>query len=114
MSDQTQRTIMKKRYLLVMPRAVQKVGDGYSFTLGITYVSGSLKAAGFDVFALNLNHREGSVGEIIRREVCEKRIDVVATGGLSFQYNSVRAIIRGGQGDRRAHYHHRRGRHHYQ
>jgi anaerobic magnesium-protoporphyrin IX monomethyl ester cyclase len=83
----------KHRYLLIMPRVAQQVGDGYSFPLGITYISGSLKAAGFNISTLNLNHYDGDVGEIIKGVIKEKNIDVVATGGLSFQYNSIRAII---------------------
>jgi radical SAM superfamily enzyme YgiQ (UPF0313 family) len=80
-------------YLLVMPRLVQNVGDGYSFPLGIAYVSAALKKAGFNVTALNLNHREGDVAEILRDEIRARAIDVVATGGLSFQYSTVRKVI---------------------
>ncbi|MBF0383077.1 MAG: cobalamin-dependent protein [Magnetococcales bacterium] len=86
-------TSNKHRYLLIMPRVAQQVGDGYSFPLGITYISGSLKAAGFNITTLNLNHHEGDVGEIVEKTIKENNIDVVATGGLSFQYNSIRAII---------------------
>lgn len=76
-----------------MPRLVQNIGDGYSFPLGITYISSSMKKAGANVIPLNLNHRNGDVYEIVRKEIEEKNIDVVATGGLSFQYNTVRSVI---------------------
>ncbi|MBF0176571.1 MAG: cobalamin-dependent protein [Magnetococcales bacterium] len=92
-SNHKQHTNIRKRFLLVMPQLVQQVGDGYSFPLGIAYISGSLKAAGFDVYTLNLNHRGGDVTENIQKEIREKRIDVVATGGLSFQYNSIRTVV---------------------
>lgn len=81
------------KYLLIMPRLVQTIGDGYSFPLGIAYVSGSMKEAGFDVTTLNLNHVEGTVTDIISEEIERHNIDVVATGGLSFQYPSVREIV---------------------
>jgi radical SAM superfamily enzyme YgiQ (UPF0313 family) len=85
---------MKKlNYLLVMPRLVQKIGDGYSFPLGIAYISSSMKKAGYKVITLNLNHRDGEVSDIIKREIQENEIDVVATGGLSFQYSTLRSII---------------------
>jgi len=83
----------KLNYLLVMPRLVQNIGDGYSFPLGITYISSSMKKAGYNVITLNLNHRNGDVYEILQKEIGEKKIDVVATGGLSFQYNMVRRVV---------------------
>lgn len=83
----------KLNFLLVMPRLVQNIGDGYSFPLGISYVSSSMKKAGFNVVTLNLNHREGDVFEVVKSVIDENRIDVVATGGLSFQYNTIRSVI---------------------
>ncbi len=80
-------------YLLVMPRLVQEIGDGYSFPLGIAYISSSMKKEGYKVIALNLNHRDGEVFNIIKQEIEKDKIDVVATGGLSFQYNTVRNVI---------------------
>lgn len=83
----------KLNYLVIMPRLVQNIGDGYSFPLGIAYISAVLKKAGFNVFALNLNHREGKVSEIIKEEIEKNRISVVATGGLSFQYITIKEVI---------------------
>jgi len=83
----------KLNYLLIMPRLVQNIGDGYSFPLGITYISGSLKNSGYNVTTLNLNHRDGEVFDIIKREIEENNIDVVATGGLSFQYSTVKRVV---------------------
>ncbi len=85
--------VKKLNFLLVMPRLVQNIGDGYSFPLGIAYVSAALKKAGFNVTALNLNHRDGEVEDILRHEIQSRAIDVVATGGLSFQYSTVRKVI---------------------
>jgi radical SAM superfamily enzyme YgiQ (UPF0313 family) len=76
-----------------MPRLVQNAGDGYSFPLGITYISGSLKSGGYNVTTLNLNHRPGEVSDILKKEIEDKKIDVLATGGLSFQYNTVRRVV---------------------
>lgn len=80
-------------FLLVMPRLVQSIGDGYVFPLGIAYVSSSMKKAGFNVVTLNLNHREGDVFEIIKNTIEENDINVVATGGLSPQYHLVKSVI---------------------
>ncbi len=83
----------KLNFLLIMPRLVQSVGDGYVFPLGVAYVSSSLKKAGFNVVTLNLNHLEGDVFEIIKKLIEEKNIHVVATGGLSPQYHLVKSVI---------------------
>lgn len=78
---------------MIMPRLVQSVGDGYAFPLGIAYVTSSLKAAGFDVLTLNLNHKEGTVYEVLEEYLSENSVDVVCTGGLSFQYPTIRDIV---------------------
>jgi radical SAM superfamily enzyme YgiQ (UPF0313 family) len=83
----------KLNYLVVMPRLIQNPGDGYSFPLGIPYISSSMKSAGYNVKTLNLNHREGKIKDIIQTEIEKNNIDVVATGGLSFQYNTLREIV---------------------
>ncbi|MDO8488635.1 MAG: radical SAM protein, partial [Candidatus Omnitrophota bacterium] len=83
----------KLNYLLIMPRLVQNIGDGYSFPLGITYISSSMKKSGYNVLTVNLNHREGDVFEIIKKIIEENKIDIVATGGLSFQYSTVKMVI---------------------
>lgn len=83
----------KLNFLLVMPRLIQSVGDGYSFPLGIAYISSSMKAAGYNVTTINLNHHNGEVYEIIKNEIEKNEIDVIATGGLSFQYNMVKQVI---------------------
>lgn len=83
----------KLNYLVVMPRLVQSIGDGYSFPLGIAYISSSMKTAGYKVFTLNLNHKKGKVFDIIKNQIKKNKIDVVATGGLSFQYTTVKEVI---------------------
>ncbi len=83
----------KLNILIVMPRFVKNVGEGYYFPLGIAYISSSLKAAGFSVFTLNPNHREGSLEDVIAAEIRKHRIDLLMTGCLSFQYIDVRRII---------------------
>ncbi|MBN1104617.1 MAG: cobalamin-dependent protein [Deltaproteobacteria bacterium] len=83
----------KLNYLLVMPRLIQTAGDGYSFPLGIAYISSSMKKAGHRVTTLNLNHCDGEVQDLLRSVIERDKIDVVATGGLSFQYNTVKRVV---------------------
>ena len=84
---------IKLNYLLVIPRLVQKIGDGYSFPLGIAYISSSMKKAGYNVFTLNLNDIEGEVSEIVKGDIYKNAINVLARGGLSFQYNTIRQVL---------------------
>ncbi|MBM7557275.1 B12-binding domain-containing radical SAM protein [Halanaerobacter jeridensis] len=83
----------RKNQLLVMPRFVNKVGEWYNFPLGLPYVSASLKKEGFNVYTLNLNNVEDPIKDILEREIEEKDIDIVATGGLTYQYYLIRAIV---------------------
>ncbi|MBT4162868.1 MAG: radical SAM protein [Gammaproteobacteria bacterium] len=86
---------MKKlNFLLVMPRLVQTIGDGYVFPLGIAYVSASLKKAGINVTTVNLNHQEGKLVDILSSLIEENDIDIVGTGGLSPQYHLVRNVLK--------------------
>ena len=80
-------------YLLVMPRFVDKVGEWYQFPLGIPYVSSCMKAAGLNVYTLNMNHEEGTVGDTVQAYIKKYDIGMVLTGGLSFQYNAIKEII---------------------
>lgn len=83
----------KLNYLVVMPRHVRNIGDGYSFPLGIPYISASMKSVGFNVITLNLNHCEGDIFDIIKKEIYDNKVNVVATGGQSFQYMPIRNVI---------------------
>jgi radical SAM superfamily enzyme YgiQ (UPF0313 family) len=76
-----------------MPRFVDKIGEWYQFPLGLPYVSSSMKAAGFNVFTLNLNN-EDDVEEALRRKIYEYNIDVVMTGGLVVEYYTIRRIFK--------------------
>lgn len=83
----------KLNFLLIMPRIVNQVGDGYSFPLGLPYISASMKKAGFHVFTCNLNHCAGKVEDIIAEQIRQHHIDVVLTGGLSFQYYPIKQLL---------------------
>lgn len=85
---------MKKlNQLIVMPRIVNQVGDWYQFPSGIAYVSASLKAAGFNVYTLNLNHKTESIKDILTEYIKKYDIDIVSTGGLTGQYGAIREVM---------------------
>ena len=85
---------LKLNFLLVMPRIVQYIGEGYVFAIGLPYISASLKHAGFNVFTLNLNHREGDVGDILQEAILKHDINIVGTGALSPQYHIVKNVVK--------------------
>lgn len=77
-----------------MPRLVRSAGEGYQFPLGIAYVSASLKKAGYSVFTVNLNHDLRAISEVLAEAIDKHDIDVVGSGGISIQYNSLFEIFR--------------------
>ncbi len=81
-------------FLIIIPRLVQNIGEGYQFPLGIAYISSSLKSENFNVSTLNLNHDEGTVFNLLKELITENKIDVVATGGISIQYNDIYEIFK--------------------
>ncbi|MEA3641491.1 MAG: radical SAM protein [Lamprobacter sp.] len=81
-------------FLLVMPRIVNYVGEGYVFSIGLPYVSASLKASGYSVVTINLNHHEGKESDVLKDLIAKHHINIVATGGLSPQYHIVKNIIK--------------------
>ena len=82
-------------FLMVMPRIVNKPDEAYQFPLGLPYVSAALKSAGFNVFTVNLNHYSAPVDEILKNMIEKHHIDVVMTGGLSFQFWNIYQILEG-------------------
>ena len=81
-------------YLLVMPRFVDKVGEWYQFPLGIPYVSSCMKQNGLSVYTLNMNHEERDVQSALEEYIQKYDIGMVLTGGLSFQYNAIKEILK--------------------
>ena len=79
--------------LIAMPRIVNNVGEAYQFPLGLPYVSAALKKANFRVFTINLNHHNDTVQNLLISQINEHNIDVVMTGGLSFQFWSIYQIV---------------------
>ncbi|MDR1193748.1 MAG: cobalamin-dependent protein [Peptococcaceae bacterium] len=86
--------MLKLNYLLVMPRIVNNLGDGYSFPLGLPYISKTMKKAGFNVYTLNLNHYAGNINHLLCDNIKRNGIDVVMTGGQSFQFWQLFDILK--------------------
>jgi len=65
----------------------------YLLPLGLAYISAVLKRAGKDVSCLNINHRDGSVRDVVRDELASNKYDIIFLGGLSLFYPHIRDII---------------------
>ena len=77
-------------YCIIMPRLARDNNASYAFPVGIAYVSSSLKATKRNVITYNLNYKDGTTEELLRNLIQEHDIDVIASGGLTFQYTAVR------------------------
>lgn len=83
--------------LIVIPRFVKNVGDGYLFPMGIPYISAALKQAGFHVASINLNHCAGDISELVQKAILQNSSNILCTGGLSMHYNMLKKIFRAGK-----------------
>jgi anaerobic magnesium-protoporphyrin IX monomethyl ester cyclase len=81
------------KYLFVIPRGVSKAQCFNIFPIGIAYVSASLKQAGHSVLTINLEfHPEGAFAAL-KPIILDHHIDVICTGGLSYDCSKVRDVI---------------------
>lgn len=80
-------------YCIIMPRLARDNNASYAFPVGIAYVSSSLKATKRNVITYNLNYKDGTTEELLRNLIQEHDIDVIASGGLTFQYPELREIF---------------------
>lgn len=80
-------------YLIVMPQITKIKEQYYPFPIGLAYVSSSLKATGRNVVTLNLNYKEESIFDILKKFIEDGNIDVIATGGLTAQYYQIKEIL---------------------
>lgn len=84
----------RPNFLLVLPRIVQHVGEGYVLPIGMLYISAALKAGGFNVVTLNLNHHAGDIENLLQRVIHQHHINIVGTGGLSPQFHLIKGLLR--------------------
>lgn len=85
------------RFLLVVPRYIDRARTSYNFPFGMAYVSAALKRAGQEVHCLNLNHEEGVPAVVVAAKVRSLNPDVLATGGISPHFARVQDILAAGK-----------------
>lgn len=80
------------RFLIVVPKFIEYLGDRYEFPLGLAYISAILKQRKYDARCINLNHY--SKPEVsLEKVLLQDKIDVLLTGGLSPDYRKIKRII---------------------
>lgn len=79
--------------MIILIRDTYQLFDWAVPPIGPAYVSAALKQEGFHVFPLNLNAEKGEVEEIIRREILQNKIDVVAIGDLVVRFRQVKKVF---------------------
>lgn len=86
---------MEPRILIVTPKFSSHPGEYYEFPLGLACINGALRAAGFHVSCLNLNHQDQTPHEQLATAITERNINVICTGGFSTHYALVKQIVDG-------------------
>lgn len=90
---ETKNKFKHMRFLIVVPRFVSKIGQHYTFPLGLAYISASLKSKGYSVECLNLNHCDGTIKTILKNKFRNNYFNVLCTGGLSIHYTQIKNIL---------------------
>jgi anaerobic magnesium-protoporphyrin IX monomethyl ester cyclase len=67
--------------LMIMPKFILTKEKTYAYMipLGVCYIASTIKHAGYNITNLNLNHRRGSIDEIMALELRGKNYDVMCT-----------------------------------
>ncbi len=82
------------RYLVAaQPIEQYKQKEKYCMPLGIAYVNGALRSAGFDVDGINMMFVEGDPYEVLFRKIQKEKYDVLLCGGLSAEYPILKRIF---------------------
>lgn len=79
-------------FLFITPKYVNR-GQYYNFYFGLAYVSSYMKHKGYNVFCLNTNHYDNPLEQQISEYISDKQIDIICTGGMSFHFNEINAVL---------------------
>lgn len=67
---------------LVVPKFNNEIQTRYSFPVGLAYIKGALRAAGYEVLSINLNNiSTNDLENELRIWLEEKRINICLSGG---------------------------------
>ncbi|MBF0381331.1 MAG: cobalamin-dependent protein [Magnetococcales bacterium] len=81
------------KILLIIPKFAEK-GFSYDLPMGFAYLSAVLRKAGHTVAIENLSHYpKGSGQKEIAENILKFNPQIIGTGGMSFSFNPIKAII---------------------
>lgn len=78
-------------YLVVCPPLVGSKDEYYTFPVGLAYIKASLSSVYKNVYGLNLNWKDNT-DDLIKEYIKKYDIDVLAVGGTSVEYSSIKHI----------------------
>ncbi len=83
------------KILLVIPKynLTNKVNYDYTFPIGLAYISSVIKEAGHEVDCLNLNHKEGTIENLIKEALDKKTYQILCTGHMGIGYAVIEKIV---------------------
>lgn len=81
-----------KNFLFVIPRFA-KVGEYYTFPVGMGYVISYMKHKGFNVYCLNLCHYGDPVEKLLLECIEKNQIDFLCTGAMSYNWKEVDDVL---------------------
>lgn len=77
------------KYLLVAPSLkIYSDLEEYCMPMGIAYINGAMRKAGFDVNAINMLFEKNPISAL-KRKIIENDIDVLMCGGLTSEYQNL-------------------------
>lgn len=84
--------VFSVRYLLVaQSMGIYKDLEEYCMPMGIAYINGAMRKAGFDVDAINMLFESDPIGALKKRLI-DRKIDVMMCGGLTSEYHTLKKL----------------------
>jgi radical SAM superfamily enzyme YgiQ (UPF0313 family) len=82
------------KILLIIPRynGFESVNYDYAFPLGLGYIASVIKQEAYDLSIVNLNHKKGTIKDILSPLLNAKKYDIVATGHNAMGFLMVQKI----------------------
>jgi anaerobic magnesium-protoporphyrin IX monomethyl ester cyclase len=84
---------VKMQVLIIVPRYSAGWGEYYQIPLGLGYIASAMKRAGHTVTSLNLNHKRGTIEELVAAKVTEINPDICASGSLAPFLSILKSIF---------------------
>lgn len=81
------------KVLLVIPKDDHLIHRESVIPLGIAYINGSLRGAGFDVITCNLNYVDKSLRDFLKEMIETQKVDILLCGGTSYNYWAMKEVF---------------------